>query len=116
MTFEEQMRIIELKELNTDDQRKVFTKLVCVYFENKNNSLKALNEYSDQHENGFINGSTKHESSVIVENDLNHYDMNLKRSFSASNVSSSLSELKSGNKLKKLIPLLVEYILLMSVI
>lgn len=36
MTFEEQMRIIELKELDSDDQRKVFTKLVCVYFEPKN--------------------------------------------------------------------------------
>ena len=35
MTFEEQMRIIELKELDSDDQRKVFTKLVCVYFEPK---------------------------------------------------------------------------------
>ena len=29
------MRIIELKELESDDQRKVFTKLVCVYFEPK---------------------------------------------------------------------------------
>ena len=27
------MRIIELKELGRDDRRKVFTKLVCVYFE-----------------------------------------------------------------------------------
>ena len=34
MTFEEHMRIIELKELNSEDQRKVFTRLVCVYYEN----------------------------------------------------------------------------------
>ena len=39
MTFEEQMRIIELKELDSDDERKVFTKLVCVYFEPKDDPL-----------------------------------------------------------------------------
>ena len=39
MTFEEQMRIIELKELDSDDERKVFTKLVCVYFEPKDDSV-----------------------------------------------------------------------------
>ena len=39
MTFEEQMRIIELKELDSDDDRKVFTKLVCVYFEPKDDPL-----------------------------------------------------------------------------
>ena len=42
MTFEEQMRIIELKELDSDDQRKVFTKLVCVYFEPKEMDNRCL--------------------------------------------------------------------------
>ena len=47
MTFEEQMRIIELKDLDSDDQRKVFTKLVCVYFEPKedmDNSCLAIDQ------------------------------------------------------------------------
>ena len=46
MTFEEQMRIIELKELDSDDHRKVFTKLVCVYFEPKDmdNSCLAIEQ------------------------------------------------------------------------
>ena len=46
MTFEEQMRIIELKELDSDDQRKVFTKLVCVYFEphDMDNSCLAIEQ------------------------------------------------------------------------
>ena len=42
MTFEEQMRIIELKELDSADQRKVFTKLVCVYFEPKDMDINCL--------------------------------------------------------------------------
>lgn len=93
MTFEEQMRIIELKELNSDDQRKVFTKLVCVYFENKNHSLKALEQNNFIDQDCYLNGSTP---VPVVENDLNDSDNSLKRSFSASNVSSSIIELKSG--------------------
>ena len=88
------MRIIELKELESDDQRKVFTKLVCVYFENKNHSLKALEQNNFiNHQDCFLNGSTPE---PVVENDLNDSDGSLKRSFSASNVSSSIIELKSG--------------------
>ena len=98
------MRIIELKELNNDDQRKVFTKLVCVYFENKNSSVKALeeNNFIEDHADCFLqNGS----SPVTVGNELDgsdNSDSNLKRSFSTSNVSSSRFELKSGKQSRSL--------------
>ena len=39
MTFEEQIRVIELKELGADDERQVYTKLVCISFDNKKNYL-----------------------------------------------------------------------------
>ena len=35
MTFDEQIRVIELKELSAEDERQVYTKLVCTSFENR---------------------------------------------------------------------------------
>ena len=35
MTFEEQIRVIELKGLSAEDERQVFTKLVCISIQNK---------------------------------------------------------------------------------
>ena len=40
MTFEEQIRVIELKELSIDDARQVYTKLFCISFENKDGDLR----------------------------------------------------------------------------
>ena len=34
MTFEEQIRVIEFQELSAEDERQVYTKLVCISFEN----------------------------------------------------------------------------------
>ena len=36
MTFEEQIHLIELKGLSVEDERQVYTKLVCISFENRN--------------------------------------------------------------------------------
>ena len=36
MTFDEEMRVIELKELSRDDERQVYTRLVCISFDHKN--------------------------------------------------------------------------------
>ena len=36
MTFDEQIRVIELKALSAEDERQVYTKLVCISFENRN--------------------------------------------------------------------------------
>ena len=53
MTFEEQIRVIELKELSREDERQVYTKLVCVYFENRNGDLHG----SDSSYGDACNGS-----------------------------------------------------------
>ena len=92
MTFEEQMRIIELKELNSDDQRKVFTRLVCVYFENKTGQNDEFSEGKC-----LMNGVSHPKTGQMDCNDNNTMDTHLKRSLSASNLSSSLnSSLHSG--------------------
>ena len=39
MTFDEQIRVIELKELSAEDERQVYTKLVCISFEHRNGDV-----------------------------------------------------------------------------
>ena len=92
MTFEEHMRIIELKELNSEDQRKVFTKLVCVYYENKSD---------DEHLSHFCepNSFNRQENNVKyqIKNDFcSDKDNGFKKSFSASDLNSSLFSFQSG--------------------
>ena len=92
MTFEEHMRIIELKELNSEDQRKVFTKLVCVYYENKSD---------DEHLSNFCepNSFNRQENNVKyqIKNDFcSDKDNGFKKSFSASDLNSSLFSFQSG--------------------
>ena len=91
MTFEEQMRIIELKELNSDDQRKVFTRLVCVYFENKTGQNE---EFSERKR---LTNGMNHHSRTQMDKDNSNKETNLKRSLSASNLSNSINSLHSGN-------------------
>ena len=91
MTFEEQMRIIELKELNSDDQRKVFTRLVCVYFENKTGRKEELSERKC-----LTNGISHLGRSPMDLQDFSYKETSLKRSLSASNLSNSLNSLHSG--------------------
>lgn len=91
MTFEEQMRVIELKELNSDDQRKVFTRLVCVYFENKTGQNEEFSERKS-----LTNGKSHH-SRAQMGKDNSIRENNLKRSLSASNLSNSINSLHSGN-------------------
>ena len=50
MTFDEQIRVIELKELSAEDERQVYTKLVCISFENRN---------GDADDNSDSNSSTE---------------------------------------------------------
>ena len=100
MTFEEHMRIIELKELNSEDQRKVFTKLVCVYYENKSD---------DEHLSNFCepNSFNSQENNVKyqIKNDFcSDKDNEFKKSFSASDLNSSLFSFQSGNKVKDIFP------------
>ena len=92
MTFEEQMRIIELKELNSDDQRKVFTRLVCVYFENKTGRNEEFSERKC-----LTNGMSHQSRAQMDLQDNSNKETNLKRSLSASNLSYSLNSLHSGN-------------------
>ena len=67
MTFEENMRIIELKELNSEDQRKVFTRLVCVYYEN-NADRAGLDE--DFRKVGGLTKDINHEIINDIRSDL----------------------------------------------
>ena len=88
MTFEEHMRVIELKELNSDDQRKVFTKLVCVYFENKNGNEAELEDFDAK--KCIKNG-------LCPETNIGHdVEPNFRRSFSASNLTSEMFSLNPG--------------------
>ena len=95
MTFEEQMRIIELKELNSDDQRKVFTRLVCVYFENKTGRNEEFSERKC-----LTNGMSHQSRAQMDLQDNSNKETNQKRSLSASNLSYSLNSLHSGNATK----------------
>ena len=89
MTFEEHMRVIELKELNSDDQRKVFTKLVCVYFENKNGNEAELEDFQDKKcmNNGFR---------PQMSNNSHDVEPSFRRSFSASNLTSEMFSISPG--------------------
>ena len=88
MTFEEHMRVIELKELNSDDQRKVFTKLVCVYFENKNGNEAEVEEF---HDKKYLKNGMCPET-----NNGQDVEPSFRRSFSASNLTSEMFSLNPG--------------------
>ena len=98
MTFEEQMRIIELKELDSDDQRKVFTKLVCVYFEPKDmdNSYLAIEQSPKKRAPiGKISTSSdiwSNSDTLMNGEDFDH----LYRSVSASNIDTKLHQDMQG--------------------
>ena len=82
------MRIIELKELDSDDQRKVFTKLVCVYFEpkNKENSCFAIEQSPKKNtpiENVSTNSDFWSKSESLMNGEVSDH---LYRSVSVSNV------------------------------
>ena len=86
------MRIIELKELDSDDQRKVFTKLVCVYFEPKDMDNSCLAIESSKKSSpviGKISTSSdiwSKSDSLMNEEDFDH----LYRSVSVSNIDTKL--------------------------
>ena len=98
MTFEEQMRIIELKELNSEDQRKVFTKLVCVYFENKSSGQNGNNnEFPEKMTSSCLtNGVNSNSNLLHSDYCYNEKEANLKGSFSASNLNSSIYSIHPG--------------------
>ena len=98
MTFEEQMRIIELKELNSEDQRKVFTKLVCVYFENKSSGQNGNNNEFPEKMTSLCLTNGVNSNSNLLHSDYcyNEKEANLKGSFSASNLNSSIYSIHPG--------------------
>ena len=99
MTFEEQMRIIELKELDSDDHRKVFTKLVCVYFEPKDMDNSCLAIEQSPKKSSPIIGKISTSSDIWSKSDslMNGEDFDhLYRSVSASNIDTKLHQDMQG--------------------
>ena len=47
MTLEEQIRVIELKGLSGEDERQVYTKLVCISLEKRNDELSRRTSLCD---------------------------------------------------------------------
>ena len=99
MTFEEQMRIIELKELDSDDQRKVFTKLVCVYFEPKDMDNSCLAIEQSPKKSAPIVGKISTSSDIWSKSEsfMNGEDCDhLYRSVSVSNIDTKLHQDMQG--------------------
>ena len=92
------MRIIELKELNSEDQRKVFTKLVCVYFENKSSGQNGNNNEFPEKMTSLCLTNGVNSNSNLLHSDYcyNEKEANLKGSFSASNLNSSIYSIHPG--------------------
>ena len=91
MTFDEQIRVEELNGLSAEDERQVYTKLVCISFENRNGDADdTLDSHSYSECSNFENLNTLNgrmlengcnlvETKNILHSPLSILRMNLKR-------------------------------------
>ena len=62
MTFDEQIRVIELKELSAEDERQVYTKLVCISFENRNGDVDDTSNSNSYYDCSNLNALTQQQN------------------------------------------------------